>query len=138
MGQCAIRTHDISPWKLYRRMPKPCSFLMCDRCICDGADSDKIIWRIRKACRDDSVVANKSVVADRGLANENTVAIDTRRCEIDSICEEAGIADRHSIGNDIDDRGDLASLSNSHSCKAKPCWPEERSAQPTSGGFDRL
>ena len=50
VGQCAIRTHDISPWKLYRRMPKPCSFLVCDRCICDGADSNKIIWRICKSC----------------------------------------------------------------------------------------
>ena len=64
VGQCAIRTHDISPWKLHRRMAKPSGFLMCDRCICDGADSNEIIWRIGKACGDDSVVSNKSVVAD--------------------------------------------------------------------------
>ncbi len=95
-----------------------------------GCDADQNVIGQRFAGRDDHMVAQERVAAQRGMAQPHGAMADHAAAQVNAVGKEGFGADRHQFGNDIGDRADFATLAHLHPRQPQPFRPEQRSGQP--------
>src|SRR5271157_505241 len=134
VSEAPIDSYDSPHGELEGWVAEPGSPRVDDSVVGDGANREQNVLRERLAGRDHGVVAEESVLRNAGAGERDGSAVDARAGQIDAVGEETFGADLDQFRNGVEDGRDLASGPDAHAGEAQPHRPEERAAEPFTGG----